>query len=92
MRQQRLQKITSNQQVTRRSQRGTLKSYVPPFEHLLTYADLATITGESVTTHRRRKGLGTGPRFLLIGRHVRFRNSDVVAWLESCSQRGDRTA
>jgi predicted DNA-binding transcriptional regulator AlpA len=51
-------------------------------EQLLTYADLSRITGESVMTQRRRKMLGTGPKFLLVGRrHVRFRPSDVLAWL-----------
>jgi predicted DNA-binding transcriptional regulator AlpA len=54
-------------------------------DELLTYRDLATLTGESITTHRRRKMLGTGPAFLLIGgRHIRFRKSDVNAWLDSC--------
>jgi predicted DNA-binding transcriptional regulator AlpA len=57
-------------------------------DDLLTYADLARLTGESIMTHRRRKMLGTGPRFLLIGgRHIRFRSSDVTAWLDSCANR-----
>ncbi len=54
---------------------------------LLSY-DLARITGESVMTHRRRKMLGTGPRALRIGRHIRFHPRDVSEWLERCAQSG----
>lgn len=55
---------------------------------LLDYHDLARITGESVITHRRRKMLGTGPRALRIGRHIRFHPKDVSEWLERCVQSG----
>jgi predicted DNA-binding transcriptional regulator AlpA len=56
---------------------------------LLDYSDLARITGEGISTHRRRQMLGTGPRSLRIGgRHIRFHPRDVVAWLESCAQTG----
>jgi len=59
-----------------------------PYElaDLLDYHDLARITGESVITHRRRKMLGTGPRALHIGRHIRFHPRDVSEWLERCAQ------
>jgi hypothetical protein len=30
--------------------------------------------------------LGSGPRALRIGRHVRFRPKDVSEWLERCAQ------
>lgn len=39
---------------------------------LLDYTALAQITGEGISTLRRRKTLGTGPRALRIGRHIRF--------------------
>jgi predicted DNA-binding transcriptional regulator AlpA len=56
---------------------------------LLTYQYLAELTGESIITHRRRKMLGQGPRYLRIGKHhIRFRRRDVLAWLESCANRG----
>jgi len=56
---------------------------------LLTYTDLAKLSGESVMTWRRRKMLGTGPRALVIGgRHVRFFPKDVAEWLENCAQPG----
>jgi len=59
---------------------------------LLTYTDLARISGESVMTWRRRKMLGTGPRALVIGgRHVRFFPKDVFEWLENCAQGGSGT-
>jgi hypothetical protein len=72
-----------------RKQRSSLEETTKPAVHLdelLTYTDLARLTGESVMTHRRRKMMGVGPRFLRIGRHIRFRRQDVAAWLDSCAQ------
>ncbi len=54
---------------------------------LLDYFELARITRKSVVTLRRYNMLGIGPSFLRIGRHVRFRREDVLAWLDSCAQR-----
>jgi len=50
---------------------------------LMDYRALAKLTGESVVTHRRRKMLGTGPRAIVLGRHIRFHPRDVSEWLES---------
>jgi excisionase family DNA binding protein len=51
-------------------------------DELLTYEQLAQITQKSVVTLRRYTMLGTGPKALRLGRHVRFRRSDVKAWLD----------
>jgi predicted DNA-binding transcriptional regulator AlpA len=58
------------------------------FPELLDYRELARITKKSVVTLRRYKMQGLGPRFIRIGRHVRFREEDVVAWLDSCAEEG----
>jgi predicted DNA-binding transcriptional regulator AlpA len=58
---------------------------------LLDYAELARITRKSVVTLRRYRMLGTGPRSLRIGRHIRFQKSDVLAWLDSCASRENGT-
>ena len=51
---------------------------------LLNYEDLARMTRKSVVTLRRYSMSGIGPKFLRIGRHVRFRTEDVLEWLDSC--------
>ncbi len=52
---------------------------------LIDYAELGRITRKSIVTLRRYNMAGTGPKFLRIGRHVRFRREDVLEWLNSCS-------
>ncbi len=42
-------------------------------------ADLLGLSLRTVEDHRRK---GTGPRFMRIGKHVRYRMSDVQLWLE----------
>lgn len=49
---------------------------------LATMADLAAYLGIPEKTIRRWRHDGTGPRGLRLGKHVRFRWSDVDAWLE----------
>lgn len=53
---------------------------------LLDYNALAEITGEGISTLRRRKMLGTGPKALRIGRHIRFHPQDVAEWLSNLRQ------
>jgi excisionase family DNA binding protein len=33
-------------------------------------------------TLRRWRGLGTGPKFAKVGRHVRYREAELIRWLE----------
>src|SRR5947209_13260219 len=70
---------------------GAQEAWNPHIPELLTYVDLARITGESVMTHRRRKMFGTGPRALRIGRHIRFHPRDVAEWLEQCASNSRNT-
>jgi excisionase family DNA binding protein len=49
-------------------------------EKHLTIADLAEREGVPVTTIYQWNSRGDGPRYLKIGRHVRYRLADVLAW------------
>lgn len=49
----------------------------------LTMQDLADRCGVSLNTVRQWRMKGTGPRGMTIGKYVRFRLSDVLAWEES---------
>jgi excisionase family DNA binding protein len=48
---------------------------------LLTVEQLAEFLGVPVATVYRWNYLGTGPQRMAVGRHVRYRLSDVDAWL-----------
>ncbi|MFE5837231.1 helix-turn-helix transcriptional regulator [Arthrobacter sp. NPDC056493] len=52
-------------------------------ERHLTMQDLADRCGVSLATVRQWRVKGTGPRGMAIGKYVRFRLSDVLAWEES---------
>jgi excisionase family DNA binding protein len=52
-------------------------------EELLTVEALATWLSVPVATIYRWNHLGTGPRPIRVGRHVRFRSSDVEAWIST---------
>ncbi len=59
-------------------------------ETLLNDRDVARITGMSVASVRRWRLFRQGPRYLKIGAAVRYRLSDVSAWLESRPTGGGR--
>lgn len=50
---------------------------------------LADYLGKSTAWCERARWAGEGPRFIKLGRHVRYRAEDVLAWIEdnarSCS-------
>jgi predicted DNA-binding transcriptional regulator AlpA len=50
-------------------------------EPLLTVKDVSELTGRSVTTLEKDRLYGTGPRYVKLGRHVRYRPEDIRAWL-----------
>lgn len=58
-------------------------------ERLLRPSDLADQLGVPVATIYRWNYTGDGPRRLRLGKHVRYRPSDVAAWLaqreEACA-------
>lgn len=45
--------------------------------------ELASMIGVSASTVRWWKQTGKGPRSAKIGKHVKYRRSDVEAWVES---------
>jgi predicted DNA-binding transcriptional regulator AlpA len=58
--------------------------------------DLARFTGGAESTWEKKRLTGDGPPYLKIGRHVRYRPSDVEAWLakqvrQSTSGTGEAT-
>jgi predicted DNA-binding transcriptional regulator AlpA len=59
-------------------------------EPLLSPEDLSMETGVPIATLYQWRLKGTGPRSLKIGRHLRYRRSDVESWLESCASDGNR--
>jgi predicted DNA-binding transcriptional regulator AlpA len=50
-------------------------------EALLTEAQVSEIIGRGVPTLQKDRVAGTGPQFIKMGRLVRYRPSDVQAWL-----------
>jgi len=57
---------------------------------LVTPLELAKALQVPVGTIYRWNHRGTGPRPLHVGRHVRYREEDVEAWLKSAEVRGER--
>ncbi|MFC9631397.1 helix-turn-helix transcriptional regulator [Streptomyces mirabilis] len=60
-------------------------------DELLTPAEIAPIVKLSVTTLKDKRWKGTGPRYIKLspgrGGRIRYRRSDVLAWLESGQSR-----
>jgi predicted DNA-binding transcriptional regulator AlpA len=59
---------------------------------LLNEADAALYLSLSLTTLRRHRAAGTGPRCVRFGRLVRYRVCDLDAFVESCVQQTDASA
>ena len=52
-------------------------------ERLLTPGELSSRLGIPDSTLAQWRYVGRGPRFIKVGRHVRYRAEDVDAWLEA---------
>lgn len=59
-------------------------------DRLWTLDDLAAFLQVPKDTIRSWAKHGDGPKGYKVGRHVRFKVSDVESWLESCDTRGMR--
>lgn len=57
-------------------------------EKLLSRRELAELLGVPAHTLDNWAMTGTGPRYSVIGRHARYRPSDVEAWLASRAREG----
>lgn len=51
---------------------------------LLNEYDIAVLLELSVSTIRRWRRTQKGPKYLKLGSTVRYRESDLTRWLESC--------
>jgi excisionase family DNA binding protein len=56
-------------------------------EPLWTHVETAEYLGLPVTTLHQLNHKGTGPRSFKVGRHRRYAEADVLAWLESRASR-----
>lgn len=52
-------------------------------DRLLSVEELAAVVGIPVRSVRQWAVKGTGPRRLRVGKYVRYKASDVRAWLDS---------
>ena len=50
---------------------------------LLTQKDLAAYLGKSLAWCERARWDGKGPQFVKLGRNVRYRAEDVLAWIDA---------
>jgi excisionase family DNA binding protein len=69
--------------VDRRNDNGTGRTNAVAAHRHLTPVDLAEREDVSLDTVYRWNRVGTGPRYMRIGRHVRYRLDDVEAWENS---------
>jgi len=58
------------------------QAYTITLPKLLNQADLAGYLGKSEAWCERARWAGEGPKFVKLGRHVRYRADDVLAWIE----------
>lgn len=61
---------------------------------LLTPVELGTMLGKSPASLSQWRYMGIGPRFIKAGRVIRYRRSDIDAWLDQQTrqQTGQATA
>lgn len=55
---------------------------------LMTEQDLAKYVSKSIYWCQRARWDGSGPKFVKLGRHVRYRAQDVLEWVNA----GERTS
>jgi predicted DNA-binding transcriptional regulator AlpA len=60
---------------------ATSRSAPTALEPLLSVAQVAELTGRSISTLEKDRLTGFGPRYVKLGRLVRYSPSDVLAWL-----------
>lgn len=68
---------------------GIDSSTTAALPRLLTQKDLAEYLSKSTSWCERARWEGNGPRFVRLGRHVRYRASDVLEWIEKSANATD---
>jgi excisionase family DNA binding protein len=61
-----------------------------PDDEMLSIEEAATYLRVPVATMRYWRHLGTGPHSFRVGRHVRYRRTDLVLWLADQARRPQR--
>lgn len=56
--------------------------HIVPMPLLMNQKSLAAYLGKSTAWCERARWAGEGPPFVKLGRHVRYRADDVMAWIE----------
>lgn len=59
-------------------------------EELAEPDEVAQYLGVPDGTLRQWRYLGTGPKYIKVGRHIRYRWSDVAVWLDSQTRAATR--
>lgn len=57
------------------------------FDALLTGREAAALLRLSERTMERHRTSGTGPRYIALGRAIRYRRRDLHAWITDCTRR-----
>ncbi|WP_339638832.1 helix-turn-helix domain-containing protein [uncultured Haliea sp.] len=60
-----------------------LPSELTALPRLMSQRELAVYLGKSTAWCERARWAGEGPRYVKLGRHVRYRADDVLAWIEA---------
>jgi excisionase family DNA binding protein len=60
-------------------------------EALMTRKELADLLQVPTSTLHQWASKGTGPTYLIVGRHSRYRRQDVERWLEDQARVGGRS-
>jgi hypothetical protein len=60
-----------------------LQEFYRKYPPLLTQTQYCGLTGKKASTAEQDRLYGRGARFIRMGRSIRYRLDDVVAWLES---------
>jgi predicted DNA-binding transcriptional regulator AlpA len=65
---------------------------MPENEILLDEIAYCDLTNTKQSTARKQRVTGSGPKFIKLGRSVRYRKGDVLDWLESRTVRSTSEA
>ena len=65
------------------------EQYTTTLPRLMDQRDLARYLGKSTAWCERARWAGEGPRYIKLGRNVRYRADDVLAWIEGCATGGE---
>ena len=63
------------------SQQTAIKQNTVSLPRLMNQRDFAAYIGKSTAWCERARWAGQGPKFIKLGRHIRYRAEDVEAWI-----------